>query len=224
MRVWFEIVRDEAPAPPATPVRAGVPRRGGSRLRRTLASLLVVGLIGGAGAIGSYSAFTATTTNGGNDFEAGSVSIEDNDNDSAMLALANAKPGDSDTSCIRVRYTGSLASTVRLYANVTGTLPQYLTLTVTRGANPGGFDSCGSFDTTGEGNYIGAGGGVMYQGNLSAFPSSYAAGLVDPTSASPESWTTNETHWYRFVVTLQDNDAAKSLTGSASYTWEARNQ
>jgi len=217
VRVSIQIARSDGRA-------ASAPRRpGSSTTRKVLASLVVLGLIGGVGAVGSYSAFTATTTNTGNTFQAGSVAIDDNDNDTAMLALSNAKPGDSDTSCIRVRYTGSLASTVRTYASVTGTLPQYLTLTVTRGTNPGAFDSCGSFDTTGEGNYIGAGAGVVYQGNLSAFPASYAAGLVDPTSGSPESWTTNETHWYRFVVTLQDNDAAKGLTGGATFTWEARN-
>jgi hypothetical protein len=195
-----------------------------AKLRRLLVTLLVLGSLGYVGGVGTYSAFTSTTTNTGNAFAAGSVAIEDNDLNGAMLSLTNAKPGDTDTSCIRIRFTGSLASTVRMYATLTGTLGQYLTLTVTRGTNPGGFDSCGSFSTAGEGNYLGLGAGIVYQGNLSAFPATYDTGLVDPTSGTPESWTTSEEHWYRFVVTLQDNNAAQSLTATAGFTWEARNQ
>jgi hypothetical protein len=215
MRIRIEVTRGGRPVSVA---------RGGSRPRKILLTLAIIGAVGAAAGVGSYSAYTATTANAGNTFAAGSVAVEDNDSDAAMLALANAKPGDSDTSCIRVRYTGSLASTVRLYATPSGTLPQYLTLTVTRGtdATPV-FDDCVGFtaDLT---NYIGAGAGVVYSGSLSAFPTTYAAGLVDPTSGTPESWTTDEEHFYRFAVTLQDNDAAKSQTGSAAFTWEARNE
>jgi hypothetical protein len=198
--------------------------RSGSRLRRVLATLVVLGLVGTVTSVGSYSAFTATTSSTGNSFAAGSVSIEDDDAASAMLSLSNAKPGDSDTSCIKVRYTGSLGATVRLFASTTGTLPQYLNVTVTRGANAApSFDSCASFapDPT---NYIGAGAGVIYDGTLSAMPTSYAAAIVDPTSGSPASWNTNDEHSYRFVVTLADDNSAQTLSGSASFTWEARNQ
>jgi len=191
--------------------------------RRILLTLLVLGVAGAAAGAGSWSAFTATTANSGNSFEAGTVVIEDNDGSNAMLALANAKPGDSDTSCIRVKYTGSLAATVRVYATVTGTLPQYLTLTVTRGTDSSpSWDSCTNFTADGT-NYIGQGNGVVYSANLSAFPASYAAGLVDPTSGSPESWATDEVHSYKFVVTLQDDNAAQGLSGTAAVTWEARN-
>lgn len=215
MRIRIEITRGGAP------VRLG---RRGNRARKLLLSAAIVGAVASAAGVGTYSAFTATTANSGNTFAAGSVSIADDDSGTAMLSLANAKPGDSDTSCIRVRYTGSLASTVRMYASVSGTLPQYLTLTVTRGTDPTpSFDDCADFaaDAT---DYVGAGAGVVYSGSLSAFPTSYATGLVDPVTGSSESWTANEEHVYRFTVTLQDVDAAKSQTGSASFTWEARNE
>ena len=215
MPIRIEITRGGNPA--------AASRRSG-RARKILLTLAVVGGVGVAAGVGSYSAFTATTTNAGNTFASGSVAINDNDGNGAMLALTNAKPGDSDTSCIRVQYTGSLASTVRLYASLSGTLPQYLTLTVTRGTDPTPlFDDCIGFvaDAT---DYIGAGAGVVYSGDLSAFPTTYAAGLVDPTSGAPESWTNGEEHFYRFAVTLQDNDAAKSQNGTAAFTWEARNQ
>jgi hypothetical protein len=189
------------------------------RRRKILLSVLLVGSVGAVTGAGSYSAFTATTANTGNSIEAGSVAIEDNDAGAAMLSLANAKPNDSDTSCIKVRYTGSLASSVRLYASVSGSLTSYLNVTVTRGTGAAAYDNCSGFtaDTT---NYNGNGPGVVYSGTLAAFPTTYAAGIVDPTP----SWATGEEHWYRFAVSVQDNGAAQGQTASADFTWEARNQ
>ena len=205
------------------PRPAARPRPRWSRSRRSVLTMLVIGVAGLLAGAGSYAVFTATTGNTGNSFASGTVTIQDNDSNTAMLALANAKPGDADTSCIRIEYTGSLDSTVRLYGSVSGSLASYVTLTVTRGTDSSpSFDSCANFtpDAT---NYIGAGNGVVYSGPLSSFPASYAAGIVDPTSGSPETWSQSEAHSYRFVVTLQDNNAAQGLTGNASFTWEARN-
>ena len=191
--------------------------------RRMLGTVVVVGLLAGATAGVGWSAFFSTPSNSGNSFAAGTVSIQDNDAGTAMLALTSAGPADGDTSCLQVTYTGSLAATVRLYASVTGTLAQYLTLTVTRGTSSAPtFDSCTSFaaDAT---NYIGAGAGVVYSGALSSLPSSYAAGIVDPTAGSPESWTSSEAHSYRLAVTLASDTAAQGLSAAATLTWEARN-
>lgn len=205
------------------PRPAARPRARWSRSRRTVLTLLVIGVAGLLAGAGSYAVFTATTGNTGNSFTSGTVAIQDNDSNTAMLALANAKPGDADTSCIRIEYTGSLDSTVRLYGSVSGSLANYVTLTVTRGTDSSpSFDSCANF-TADATNYIGAGNGVVYSGPLSSFPASYAAGIVDPTSGSPETWSQSEAHSYRFVVTLQDDNAAQGLTGNASFTWEARN-
>lgn len=219
----FELTITREPrARRARAAKPAAPRRL-TRGRRAVLTLLVVGAVGVVGGLGSYAVFTATTGNAGNSFASGTVSIEDNDSGSAMLALSNAKPGDSDTSCIRIRYTGTLDSAVRLYGSVSGSLASYLTLTVTRGTDSSpSFDSCANFTADGT-NYIGAGNGVIYSGALSSFPASYAAGLVDPTSGSPETWSQDEVHSYRFAVILQDNNAAQGLTGNASFTWEARN-
>jgi predicted ribosomally synthesized peptide with SipW-like signal peptide len=192
--------------------------------RKVLLTLLVLGGFLAVSGAATYSAFSSQTSNAANSFAAGTVHITDNDLAAAMLSLANAQPGASDTSCILVTYSGSLGSTVRLYGSVAGALAPYLTLTVTRGDDPSPvFDDCVGFapDST---DYIGAGAGVIYQGALSSFPSSYASGLVDPLPASPETWTTGETHTYRFVVTLADDNGAQGQSASASFTWEARNQ
>ena len=187
-------------------------------------SLLVVGLLGIALA-GTWSAFSATTDNEGNTFSAGTVTLSDNDAGSAIFTLSGAAPGNSDTGCITVSYTGSLPSTVRLYGTTAGTgLDQYLDLKITRGtfSTAPAFDSCTGF-TADATNYIGAGAGVIYNGTLQGFADNYTAGLVDPTAGTPESWTNPESHVYQIQVTVQDNDAAQGKNATQTFTWEARN-
>lgn len=191
--------------------------------RRMLRTLLVLGgLVAVAGA-STWSAFSDTSTSAGNTMTAGDVKISDNDAGTALLALTNAKPGDSSTGCIRTTYTGSLAATVRLYGQVSGALAPYLNLTVTRGSDPSpSYPSCTSFtaDTT---NYTGAGAGVVFSGLLSAYPASYAAAIEDAPGA-PETWTLNEARSYRFSVTLGSDVAGQNQTATAAFTFEARNQ
>jgi hypothetical protein len=141
-----------------------------------------------------------------------------------MLALTSAMPNDTDTSCIKVTYSGTVAAGVRLYGTVAGALAPYLTLKVTRGTDSApAWDSCTNF-TADATDYAGLGAGVLFDGNLSDFPAGFATGLADPASATAaESWTSSEAHSYKFQVTLQNNVAAQGLSGSASFTWEARN-
>jgi predicted ribosomally synthesized peptide with SipW-like signal peptide len=184
---------------------------------------LIVAMLAMVLGAGTWSAFSSTTSNPGNSFDVGTVTLTDNDSDTAMLSLSNAKPADSDTSCITVTYEGTLDATVRLYGTTGGTgLAQYLDLTVTRGSGAAGFDNCTGFtpDAT---DYVGAGSGVVYQGTLDGFPDAYAGAIVDPTSGTPETWTTSENHQYRFQVTVQDNSAAQGMTATQVFTWEARN-
>ncbi len=203
------------------------------RLRSTrsglLASMALIALVGISAGSGTWAAFTATTPNAGSRFESGNVTIGDNDGGSTpMLSLSAALPGATDTGCITVSYTGSLPSTVRLYGATTGTgLDQYLDLKVTRGTytpSQPAFDSCTNFQTDGTEYIVGKGNGVVYDGPLQGFPDTYLAGLVDPTSGSPESWTTGEAHVYRVQVTLQNNTGAEGKNATQSFIWEARNQ
>jgi hypothetical protein len=150
----------------------------------------------------------------------------DDDYGSAMLTLANAGPGDTDDGCMRVTYAGSYAGsyapTVRLYGSTTGTgLDEFLQLTVLRGKLSGGSASCAGFtpDAT---DYLGAGPGVIFQGPLNAFPDDYLGGLVDPVEESPETWTNGETHSYRFVISVTDDNDAQGLTSGQRFVWEAR--
>ena len=185
---------------------------------------VVLGLIGLVAGNATWSAFSATTSNDASSFVGGSVSLTDNDSGAAMFSLTNMKPADTDTGCIVVTFTGSLPSTVRLYGTTTGTgLDPYLDVVVTRGTvSSGSFDSCTNF-TADATNYTGAGAGIVYSGTLQGYADNYAAGPVDPTSGSPESWTNGEAHAYKFQVTLQDNNNAQGKNATQQFTWEAQN-
>jgi len=194
-------------------------------LRKLASTALIVGVTAAIMGV-SFSAFSGTTTNPGNTFASGTVSLSDNDSNGTMLSLSNAVPGAVATGCIKVTYGGSLSSTVNLYGSVSGALGQYLTLKVTRGTDSGSsFPGCGGF-TADTRNYIGQGAGVVYSGNLSSYPSSYAAGItdLDNGTGSAEAWTSSEAHAYKLEVTLQNNNAAQGQSSTASFTWEARNQ
>jgi len=194
-----------------------------TRSRRYLATVIVLGLVGLVAGIGTYPAFSQSATNPGNSFAAGTVTLSDNDSGAAVLSLSNAVPFDTDTGCIRVTYSGSLSSDVRLYGSSSGALVPYLTLTVTRGTDTSpSFPSCAGF-TADATDYIGAGAGVVYSGPLSGYPGSYGAGIVDPIAGSPETWTTSEDHSYRFRVTVLNDPAGRGKSGSASFTWQSRN-
>lgn len=196
-----------------------------SQPRRLLASALVVGVSGLVAGAATVAAFSSTAQSGGNAFEAGTAVIEDNDAGAAMLSLAGARPGDTAVGCILVTYTGTLDASVVLYGSVTDALAPHLTLTVTRGTDAlPSFPSCAGFAPD-PGDPFGLGQGVLYRGPLSAYPGSYAAGIVDPdpTSGLPETWTAGESHAYRFEVTMGADPAAQGLTASAVFAWEARN-
>jgi hypothetical protein len=198
----------------------------GGRVRRpfALGASCVVLLLVFLCAAWTWSAFSGTTANPGNAGTAGTVALTDNDSGSASFTLSDVAPGDTDTSCIQVTYTGSLPALVRLYGTTTGTgLDPYLTLEVTRGTGAGTFDDCTGF-TADATNYIGQGAGVVYNGTLTAFADDWTAGVVDPRTASvPEAWTTSEAHVYRLRLTVADNNSAQGKNMTQTFTWEARN-
>ena len=189
------------------------------RARKVLVSLVVIGLVGTVAGLGAYSAFTSTTTNPGNSFASGTVSIADNDAGAAMYSVSNQKPGDSVTQCIRVSYTGSLAADVKLYTpSSIGSLGQYVDVQVRPGSGNPTFPGCTGFTPDAA---------DIYNDTLANFPTSYAGGILDAGPGSATSWVSGDAVVYRFTVTLRSSapDAAQGLTtGSHAFTWEARNQ
>jgi predicted ribosomally synthesized peptide with SipW-like signal peptide len=188
------------------------------RGRKLLLTLLVVGVIGSLAGFGTFSAFSSTTSNDNNSFEAGTVYIVDNDGGVAMYQVTNAAPGTSDVSCITVTYLGTLPAAVHLYANgISGALAPYVDLTVEEGTDSApSFDSCANFTAS----------STVFSGTLAGFQTAYAdwaTGL-----ATGGAWNQNDTHSYRFTVTLQDDNNANGetaplSTGAHSFVWEAQN-
>jgi len=193
------------------------------RTRKVLASMLVLGLVAGLATIASFAAFSSTTENSDNDFDAGTVYITDNDGGVDMLYdLTNQKPNDSQVSCIKVTYQGTLDAAVSFYGSAPGTFGAYVTLTVEEGTSDSStFPNCGAFTPT----------ATVYSGELDEFAtdnSDFATGLptVDDDGGD---WVTGDTQVYRFTVTLQDDNAANGEssgplgTDPHSFTWEAQN-
>jgi hypothetical protein len=140
-----------------------------------------------------------------------------------MVSLTAAEPGATDTACIQVTYNGSLDSAVSLFAQSTGALAPYLDVTITRGTDTSpAFDDCTGFlaeDT----DYIGGGAGVIYSGPLAGMPADPSVGIVDPPGGGPETWSTGETHSYKFSVVLANDPAARGQSADATFMWEAHN-
>ena len=180
-------------------------------------------LAGAAGLVGlgTYSAFSATTANSGNNITAGTVVLGDNDSGSAMYNVTNAKPGDSVQQCIKVNYTGSLASTVKLYTTSSiGALGPYIDVQIRTGSGSPTFPGCTGFTPDAS---------DIYSGTLANFGTtynSYANGLLDAGPGNNTSWVNGDSVVYRFTLTLQASapDAAQgTTTGSHAFTFEARN-
>ena len=192
-----------------------------SRGRKTLLSLLLVGALGAVAGIGTFSAFSATTVNAGNTFDAGTVVLTDNDANTAMYNITDAKPNDVVVRCIRVTYSGTLPSTVRLYTTTpVNPFGQYVTLSIDKGTMPGAttFPNCTGFTPDAVPN--------IFTGTLSSFGTgrtNFATGVPANPGAAVQ-WVNNDTVVYRFTLTMQDNAlAVGGSSGVHSFTWEAQN-
>jgi hypothetical protein len=178
--------------------------------------------VGGLSALvglGTYSAFTATTTNSGNNISSGTVKIDQHTGATTLYNVTNQKPGDSTTKCLRVTYSGSItASAVKLYASAGITNGTQYNLEVDRGTGLTTLDgtmSCAGFTQT----------SVAYNGNLGSLGSTYATGVDGKAAAA--TWATNDAIDYRFIITQNDDATANAHTsvltsGTHSFTWEAR--
>ena len=183
--------------------------------RKLLISLLVVGALGGAAAFGAFSAFSSTTSNPGNSFAAGSVTIGDNDSGTALYNVSGKKPGDFAERCIKVTYSGSLPANVKLYRSTftSGTgLDSYIDLSITRGTGDQG--DCSDF----------SGSTSVYSGTLNTLGTDFTGGVSLTNGSGNATWAQNDAVTYKVRATLQDNNSANGkVTGTHSFTWEAQN-
>jgi predicted ribosomally synthesized peptide with SipW-like signal peptide len=191
----------------------------GHKAHRLLLTVLAVGGLSALVGLGTYSAFTATTTNTGNSITAGSVKIDQHTGATTLYSVSNQKPGDSTTKCVRVTYSGSLtASAVKLYVSAGITNGSQYNLEVDRGSGLTTLDntmSCAGFSQS----------SVAYNGNLGSLGTAYGTGVDGKASAG--TWATNDSVDYRFIITQNDDTTPNAHTstmssGSHTFTWEAR--
>ena len=158
----------------------------------------------------SQAAFTASTSNTGNGFTAGDLSLFDDDNGTAMFNATGMVPGATVTECITVTYDGDVTpAPVRLYGTGTGGLAQYLDLTIEVGTG-GSSATCSGFAPS----------GTIYSGTLSQFAATrtnFANGIAAFSATGTPSART-----FRFTAVVQDDDAAQGLSANAGFTWETQ--
>lgn len=191
------------------------------RKRRIFITVAVLALMAGVAVFTTSAAFTATSSNPGNAIEAGTVSIGDSDAGTGKLydALAQGPGAGPTAACIRVTYSGSLASAVKLYRSAV-TNGDDFRLVVERGGNslsaPAADMNCTGFTAA----------STAFDNTLDLFPTTYAAG-VDGKAAGA-AWTSGQSVDYRFTVTVVDDSTPNAhtsalTTGAHSFTWEAQN-
>lgn len=188
---------------------------------KLLLTLVVIGAVGTVTTLGTYSAFTGTTSNTGNSFASGTVAVGDNDGGTTALYVeSNKKPGDFVEKCIKVTYTGSLGSTIKLYTTSVVTNGSLFNLKIERGTQTTGvYPACGDFAP--------AVGGTLFNNTLGFFASNHTS-WTNGITARDVAWAQNDSVAYRFTVTQNDDVVANAHTavtssGSHDFVWEARN-
>lgn len=181
------------------------------------AALLVSGV---AVSQASYSAFSATTQSSESNWRAGTVALDNSAKAaSAVFSAPNMKPGDAGAKCITVTSSGSLASTVKLYASApassTNGLADNIDFTVTEGT--GGDAACTGFTPV-------TPAATAFTGTLSAFGTS-ATGFNAGVGTWAPTGTAPETRTYKITYTLKSTapNTTQGGTASVKLTWEAQN-
>ncbi|MEK6252317.1 MAG: hypothetical protein AABM43_10310 [Actinomycetota bacterium] len=191
----------------------------GGTLRKALLTLLAVGGLGAAAGLGTFSAFSATTTNSGNNISSGTVKIDQHTGATTLYSATNKGPGQTVQGCVRVTYSGSLtASAVKLYVSSGITNGANYNLKVERGSSLTTLDgtmSCAGFTAS----------STPFDNTLDQVPTSYGSGIDGKASAA--TWAQNDAIDYRFTISVVDDPTANAHTtpnasGNHTFTWEAR--
>jgi camelysin-like metallo-endopeptidase len=189
-----------------------------NKKRLVAAAAAPVALLASGGMVwaASYSAFSATTVSPTSNWTSGTVSLSDDDNDTALFTASNLKPGATGTKCINVTSTGSLASAVKLYGTsytTTKGLADNINLKVEQGTGSTNA-ACSGFTTA----------STLYDGVMSTFgttKTSFATGVGSwaPTGSA------SETKSFKVTYTLSTTtpDTAQGGTAALGFTWESQN-
>lgn len=206
-----------------------------SMVRRALRyGVLPLSLLAAGGVVwqASYAAFSATTSNAGNAWTAGKVTLSDDDGGAtARFTGTNIVPAQTDTKCITVTSTSNVVGVVKMYVSSktasAANLDQYLKFTVKQGTG-GAFANTAAqcianftADTTG--------GTIISNQSLNAIATANTgytngAGSWTTTAAASESktyqiqWTFDTTGLTQVQV-----DALQQATAGVTFVWEMQN-
>ena len=177
----------------------------------------------------SRAVFTATTSNAGNNFAAGTVAISDDDTGSVLFNIGNFAPGETFENCIAVTYDGTLDADVRLYgANLATTtllnLAPEINLTIDEGTLSG-------FTATELGGNEGDCTGFVFGSTLTAGGETLDSFATSHTNFGNglSTWaplgSSSDTRTYRFTVELDPAvaDAFQGMDAQIDFVWEAQN-
>lgn len=179
--------------------------------------MLLVGLLfvgAGSGWTPAGAGFTSLTQNAANGWSTGTVVLT-GDAASAAFSRSGLTPRSaSQSSCIRVTYTGTIAAQVRLYATTSGVLAEYVQLTVEEG-DTGGNGDCTGFTTT----------GASFTGTLASFAATYDSAANGWGSFAAAGSGPNRFKVYRFTTSLRAGTPAyaQESSATATFSWQARN-
>jgi hypothetical protein len=168
----------------------------------------------------STAAFNSYTTNPGNAWASGTLSLGDDDSNGVLFSVTGLRPGDTGSRCLRVTYTGSARSNVRLYttaSSYTGSLGAYIDLVISEGTTGSYANGTCSDWTTGT---------SLYTGLMSAF-SSASTTFSNGKYNTADPWspiTSGQYKVYKFDYTLRLDapTGAQNTSGGIGFTWEAQ--
>jgi hypothetical protein len=182
--------------------------------RLALGALLTL-LLAAAAVVGSGADFTASSANPANTFAAGTLSILNSKEGTAVLSASNLRPGNSQSGTVDIKNTGALsgaftlARTAPVDSDGANPLSGKLNLTIV---------DCGTFvgatpPTCGDGDDV----------------SKYSAGTIAQMGTTGHlvtalgTYAANEQHRYQFTVQLDSTagNAYQGDTSSVEFDWNA---
>jgi hypothetical protein len=188
---------------------------GAGRQRLAMVLAVLAGLVASGGLVwhGTSAVFTSTTSNPSDSWTLGSVTLSDDDTGSALFSASGLVPGSTGANCITVTYSGTVATSVKLYASASAdasSAAQYLDLTIQEGSG-GGFGSCGAFTSS----------STIYSGTLATFTSTKTAYGSGVGSWAPSS---SGTKVYKISYTLNAStpSAKQGAVTTATLQWESQ--
>lgn len=161
----------------------------------------------------SYAAFTATTDNTGNAWASGAISLTDDDQGEAMFDVADMQPGSTGSQCITVTATGSLATTVALYADnpdSTGALADHIDLVIDHGTADD--VDCDGFVS----------GGSVFEGSLAEFATEHTDHANGVDAWAVPAGGTERTYRISYELAADAPNTTQGTEAGIDFVWESR--